>query len=100
MGGTITCPLASQAARAASPKLAEELARLLQPVFSTCLGVGGNSSLAVSVEATGDEIVDVAVTGAASEAQASCVREATWALRLPAVCDDGFVTDYTVMPRP
>jgi hypothetical protein len=40
------------------------------------------------------------VTGAASEAQATCVREATWALRLPALFDDGVAETYTLTPRP
>ncbi|MCY1077232.1 VWA domain-containing protein [Archangium lansingense] len=99
IGGTISCAMDSQQPRTASPELEEELARLLQPVFSACLGEGGNPSLLVRVEATGDEIVDVTVTGAASELQATCVREATWAVRLPPIGDDGFMTDYTVKPR-
>ncbi|AKJ04869.1 vault protein inter-alpha-trypsin-like protein [Archangium gephyra] len=100
VGGTITCPMAGSLRRATPPaELQEALERLLQPVFSTCLGEGGPSSLQVRVEATGDEIVDVAVTGAASEPQASCVREATWALRLPALWDDGWPGTYTLTPR-
>ncbi|HEX5745102.1 MAG TPA: VWA domain-containing protein [Archangium sp.] len=99
VGGTIACPMGSLSPRAAPPERQEAVARLLQPAFSTCLGAGGHASLQVRVEATGDEIVDVEVTGAASEPQASCVREATWALRLPALCDDGSAETYTLTPR-
>lgn len=98
VGGTITCPLGTALRRPASSERREALERLLHPVFSTCLG-GGNPSLQVRVEATGEEIVDVEVTGAASELQASCVREATWALRLPAVRDDGAAETYMLTPR-
>ncbi|KFA90522.1 hypothetical protein Q664_27920 [Archangium violaceum Cb vi76] len=99
VGGTISCPMAAPFQRPASPELMEALERLLQPVFTTCLGEGDNPSLQVRLETTGDELVDVRVTGAASEPQASCVREATWALRLPALCDDGLRASYTLTPR-
>lgn len=98
-GNIIGCPMASQLRRAAPAELQEELARLLQPAFSACLGDGGPPPLEVRVEATGDEIVDVEVTGAASEAQATCVREATWALRLPARCADQAAETYRLTPQ-
>ncbi|HZH16791.1 MAG TPA: VWA domain-containing protein [Archangium sp.] len=99
-GGTILCPLASQRPCETPPEHQEALEEVLQSPFSACLEGGKNPSLQLHIEATGEEIVDVEVTGVASEAQASCVREATWALRLPAFCDDGSVRTYTVTPRP
>ncbi|WP_375765785.1 VWA domain-containing protein [Archangium gephyra] len=98
VGGTILCPLAPPRPCELPPEHQEALEQVLQSPFSACLEDGAPPSLQVRLEATGEEIVDVEVTGAASEAQASCVREATWALRLPTFCDDGSVTDYTVKP--
>jgi hypothetical protein len=99
-GGTILCPIAPPRPCELPPEHQEALEQVLQSPFSACLEDGGNPSLQVRVEATGDEIVDVEVTGAASEAQATCVREATWALRLPTFCDDGLVETYTLTPLP
>ncbi|MFY0568520.1 VWA domain-containing protein [Archangium lansingense] len=94
------CDIRPWSIRKASPEFAEELTRLLQPALTACLGNGSKPSLQVRVETTGDEIVEVEVTGAASEAQATCVREATWALRLPALFDDGLAEAYTLTPLP
>jgi VWA domain-containing protein/vault protein inter-alpha-trypsin-like protein len=99
VGGTIHCPLASPYPCEVPPEHQEELEQRLRSAFSTCLGDGDNPSLQVRLEATGDEIVDVQVTGAASEAQAACVRETTWALRLPAFCGDGSTKTYTLSPQ-
>lgn len=65
------------------PDLTPLLRQLLQPGVAAC-----ESKLAepaqghVSVEATGDEVVDVKVTGA-SPAMSECLTEVAWAVRLP-----------------
>ncbi len=95
-GGTILCPVAGPRQREDAPKYGEELTRLLQPALSACSPEGGGASLQVRVETTGNEVVDVAVEGETSENQATCVREAAWALRLPSLFDDGFPGNYIV----
>ncbi|WP_309891905.1 VWA domain-containing protein [Archangium sp.] len=99
-GGVISCPLAGPRQREDAPKYGEELTRLLQPALSACSREAGGASLQVRVETTGHEVVDVEVEGAASENQAACVREASWALRLPSLFDDGFPGTYTVRLSP
>ncbi|WP_375765786.1 VWA domain-containing protein [Archangium gephyra] len=94
------CGSSPPKSREAAPRFAKALKRLLQPAVAACVRGGRNPALQVRVEATGDELVDVEVTGAASESQATCVREATWALRLPALFDDGFAETYTLTPLP
>jgi Mg-chelatase subunit ChlD len=98
-GGTILCGIGPRV-RTSQPERPAELTRLVQAATSTCHRQGGSTPLQVRVEATGDEIVDVEVTGAASTAQATCVREATWALRLPPLFDDGLKAVYSVKPLP
>lgn len=99
-GGIISCPIGGPRQRSDSPRYGEELTRLLQPVFSTCSPEGGGTSLQVRVETTGHEVVDVEVGDADSETQATCVREAVWALQLPSLFDDGFPGNYTVKRSP
>lgn len=100
IGDTISCPAGMPSGRADDPKFGEELTKLLRPALAACLKGGTNPAIQVRVETTGDELVDVDVTGAASEAQAACVREATWALRLPPLFDDGLQASYTLTPSP
>ncbi len=98
-GGTISCGIGPQQV-GPQPDRAAELTRLLQAATASCPRQGASTPLQVRVEATGDEIVEVEVTGAASTAQAACVREATWALRLPPLFDNGRRALYTVTPLP
>ncbi|HTM21074.1 MAG TPA: hypothetical protein VL172_11215 [Kofleriaceae bacterium] len=57
------------------------IAEALRPDAARCAGAAGLAGIALDVEATGDEIVDVAVTGAAPRV-AACVAEAAWQLEL------------------
>lgn len=57
--------------------------RFLDTTVAEIASACGGSQLAVRVETTEREIVDVAVEGAATRI-ASCIEEATWAVELPA----------------
>jgi hypothetical protein len=100
VSGSIGCGIGSPQQPGNLPERTAELTRLLQAAATTCSRKGGGTPLQVRVEATGDEIVDVEVTGATSTAQATCVREATWALRLPPLFDNGQQAFYSITPLP
>jgi hypothetical protein len=61
-----------------------ELASLVDA--SACRAANPAAGVSIDVETTRDEIVDVAITSAASPL-ATCIAEAVWALRLPASFD-------------
>lgn len=64
------------------PDLTPLLRQLLQPGVTACEAkLAEVAQGRVSVEATGDEVVDVKVTGA-SPAMSECLTEAAWAVRL------------------
>ncbi|MFY0523661.1 vWA domain-containing protein [Archangium gephyra] len=99
LSGSLCGPVPREA-REDAPRFSKALKRLLRPAVAACVGGGRQPALQVRLETTGDEIADVEVRGATSETQATCVREATWALRLPTLFDDGFAETYTLTPLP
>jgi hypothetical protein len=99
VSGHISCAMGSgQPPGLDSQKLDTELKRMLQPAIAAC--PHGSQPLQVQVETTGDEIVDVRVMDAASADEESCVREATWALRLGASFNGGATSFHRVTLRP
>jgi len=64
------------------PGLSAMLASLLNEQVTACKAQHGEGPVELRLEATRDEVVDVAVN-AASTALSACVIEAAWALRLP-----------------
>ena len=99
VGGSISCGLGPSRPREDRPAREAALRLLLPPLWAPCAGGDRAPRLQVRLETTGDELVDVAVTGADSEAQATCVREATWALRLPPRFVDAGPDTFTLTPR-
>lgn len=100
IGGTIGCSIGARHLASRPTEALATLTRLLKPALAPCLGTRALPQLQVRVETTLEEIVDVEVVGADSETQASCVREATWALRLPSGFEGGDAGDFTVSPQP
>jgi subtilisin-like proprotein convertase family protein len=70
-----------------------DLAKLLAPAAEACLRAHpvGKERVALRVETTLDEVVDVVIAGG-PRAAATCVAEAAWALRLP----DAFIHERDV----
>lgn len=68
------------------------LARWMRPKLAQCARAAGAEALAITLtlEATGDEIVDVSVDGELSVPARSCVVDAAWELRLT----DEFTHDH------
>jgi hypothetical protein len=64
------------------PNLEPVLRALLAPVVSACeASLGSTSGVALRLEATRDEVVDVTVSGG-SDAMNACLTEGAWAIRL------------------
>jgi len=78
-GGSTSC---GWGRTTAWPNLEPVLRALLAPVVSACeASLGSTAGVALRVEATRDEVVDVTVSGG-SDAMNECLTEGAWAIRL------------------
>jgi len=82
----------------AIPILAESFTKLalkVQVAFADCIAGAaryGDAALAVIVETTVDEVVDVAVDSRGPSDLAACAADAAWAVTLPAAFDQDHAT--------